>query len=66
GYADFAFGRQRAWLQRIAVDELTAQRDRLRTYMVQARFSLAALYDRAAAVVPAPAPDSQAAAGESE
>ena len=41
-------------LQDIAIEELTAQRNRLGTYMVQARFSLAAIYDRAAAVVPAP------------
>jgi hypothetical protein len=31
------------------VAELKAQRDRLNTYLVQARFSLATLYDRAAA-----------------
>ena len=50
---DSAFVRQQAWLQSIAVEELAAQRNRLSTYMVQARFSLAAIYDRAAAVVPA-------------
>ncbi|MGD8324952.1 MAG: hypothetical protein PVF50_11360, partial [Gammaproteobacteria bacterium] len=54
---DQAFVRQQAYLQDIAIDELTAQRNRLGTYMVQARFSLAAIYDRAAAVVPAAEPD---------
>ena len=29
----------------IAVDELKAQRDRLNTYMIQARFALASIYD---------------------
>lgn len=41
--------RQEADLKRVAVDELTAKRDRLGTYRVQARFALATLYDRAAA-----------------
>jgi hypothetical protein len=30
--------------------ELTAQRERLSTYLVQARFALAAIYDRSATV----------------
>jgi hypothetical protein len=43
--------RQQEFLQGIAVDELKAQRDRLNTYTVQARFALASIYDRAAAQV---------------
>jgi tetratricopeptide (TPR) repeat protein len=57
--AETALARQQDFLQGIAVAELKAQRDRLNTYLVQARFSLATLYDRAAAQ-PAPA---RAAAG---
>lgn len=41
--------RQRRFLEQLAVTELEAQRDRLETYRVQARFALAAIYDRAAA-----------------
>jgi hypothetical protein len=41
---------QRAFLQAIAVGELQAQKRRLDTYTVQARFALAAIYDMAAAV----------------
>lgn len=41
---------QRAFLQRIAVGELTAQKQRLDTYTIQARFALASIYDRAATV----------------
>lgn len=47
---DAAMGRQRAFLQSIAVDELRAQRQRLDTYSVQARFALAAIYDLSATV----------------
>jgi hypothetical protein len=36
----------------VAVAELKAQRDRLNTYMIQARFALASIYDRASASVP--------------
>ena len=46
----------------IAVDELKAQRDRLNTYMLQARFALASIYDRAAARVE-PAGDHAAVLG---
>jgi hypothetical protein len=53
--------RQQEFLQGIAVEELEAQRDRLSTYMVQARFALASIYDRASARV-APAAEAQAAA----
>lgn len=37
---------QRGFLQRVAVDELQAQKQRLDTYTVQARFALATIYDR--------------------
>jgi len=40
---------QEIYLQGIAIDELQAQRARLNTYMVQARFALASIYDRASA-----------------
>lgn len=40
---------QRAFLDGLAVDELRAQQERLDTYTVQARFALAAVYDRATA-----------------
>jgi tetratricopeptide (TPR) repeat protein len=43
-----SLGKQRAFLQHIAVDELQAQKQRLDIYTVQARFALAAIYDRAA------------------
>jgi len=62
---------QQAYLQQIAVAELSDQKDRLDAYEVQARFALATLYDKAAsgdaakpgseavpAPAPAPAPDS--------
>ena len=39
---------QRQYLELVAIDTLESQRDRLNTYMVQARFSLATIYDRAA------------------
>jgi tetratricopeptide (TPR) repeat protein len=52
--AQTALVRQQNFLQGLAVAELRAQRDRLNTYLVQARFSLASIYDRAAAQ-PAPA-----------
>lgn len=38
---------QRSFLHGLAVDELRAQQKRLDTYTVQARFALAAVYDRA-------------------
>ncbi len=41
--------RQRAFLQAIAIAELEAQKKRLETYTVQARFALAAIYDRSSA-----------------
>ncbi|MEJ2602064.1 MAG: tetratricopeptide repeat protein, partial [Gammaproteobacteria bacterium] len=39
--------RQEAYLRRISVRELEAQKERMATYTVQARFSLASVYDRA-------------------
>lgn len=47
---DAAMGEQRAFLQSIAAEELRAQRDRLQTYTVQARFALAAIYDLSSTV----------------
>lgn len=47
-------GKQRAYLQTIAVGELQAQKDRLDVYTIQARFALAAIYDIAATVEEAP------------
>ena len=61
GTAQAALTEQQQFLQGIAVEELKAQRDRLNTYMVQARFALASIYDRAAARVE-PAPANRAAA----
>ena len=46
---DAALASQRGHLESVAVEVLNSQRDRLDTYMVQARFSLASIYDRAAA-----------------
>jgi tetratricopeptide (TPR) repeat protein len=59
--AQVALLRQQEFLQGIAIEEMTAQRDRLNTYMVQARFALASIYDRAAAARVAPAGDNVAA-----
>ncbi len=53
--AQLALLHQQEFLQGIAVEELTAQRDRLSTYRVQARFALASIYDRASARVEPPA-----------
>lgn len=46
-----AMGRQQAFMQSIAVDELLAQKRRLGIYTVQARFALAAIYDQSATTV---------------
>jgi len=51
--ASASLARQQGFLQAIAVEELEAQSARLRTYMVQARFALATIYDRAAANIAA-------------
>ena len=50
-FAQAALVKQRDFLQGVAVNDLKAQRDRLSTYLVQARFSLASIYDRASARV---------------
>lgn len=62
---DGALVAQRAYLERIAVEELSAQRERLGAYRVQAQFALAAIYDRAASA-PAPAPDRDSGAVAAE
>jgi tetratricopeptide (TPR) repeat protein len=49
---------QRAFVQGIAVEELQAQRERVNTYLTQARFALASVYDRAAASTGAPPAES--------
>ena len=48
-FAQAALAKQQSFLQAVAVAELKAQRDRLNTYMIQARFALASIYDRASA-----------------
>ena len=48
-----AMAEQRAFLRAIAVGELQAQQGRLDTYTVQARFALAAIYDRASTITEA-------------
>jgi lipopolysaccharide biosynthesis regulator YciM len=40
--------RQNNLLERLAINELTAQKERLATYQVQARFELASIYDKVA------------------
>jgi hypothetical protein len=40
---------QNALLEKLARDELEQQKERIGTYQIQARFALAAIYDRAAA-----------------
>jgi hypothetical protein len=56
--AQATLAKQRAFVQGIAVAELEAQRERVDTYLVQARFALAAVYDRAAADAGRPSTDS--------
>jgi hypothetical protein len=55
---------QNQLLEQLARDTLVQQRDRINTYQVQARFSLASIYDRAAA--PPPPPPKDPAAAEEE
>jgi hypothetical protein len=58
---------QNSLLESLARDELSQQKERIGTYQIQARFALAAIYDRAAAppaAVPAAAP--QESQGELE
>ena len=50
GRVDRAQNDQLAFLQSIAVEELQAQKKRLETYTVQARFALAAIYDLSSTV----------------
>jgi len=50
---ELAMDRQSAFMQDIAVEELQAQKGRLDTYSVQARFALAAIYDLSASGVEA-------------
>jgi hypothetical protein len=45
---EIAMLRQRGFMEDVAVEELVAQRQRLDTYTVQARFALATIYDMAA------------------
>jgi len=61
--AQGALARQQQFLQGIAVGELKAQRDRLNTYTLQARFALASIYDRASARVEPQGADRSALAG---
>ena len=60
--------KQSAYLARVATSELQAQKERLATYQVQARFALASMYDRAAnadaARAKPPAPVQKGAADE--
>jgi hypothetical protein len=63
--AGAALARQQAFLQALAADELEARRERLAAYRTQARFALAAIYDRASANLPA-APDALLAEGDRE
>jgi tetratricopeptide (TPR) repeat protein len=55
-------GRQNAFLQSLAIRELEGQKQRIETYQVQARYELAAIYDRTsnAPAKPRPAPPPQA------
>jgi hypothetical protein len=46
-----AMSRQKAFMDGVAIEELTARRQRLDIYTVQARFALAAIYDLAASEV---------------
>ena len=47
GRVALAAAGQEDLLKNLAIDELEGQKERLATYMVQARFALAAIYDRA-------------------
>jgi tetratricopeptide (TPR) repeat protein len=48
GRVESSMVNQRGFMEGVAVEELRAQRQRLNTYTVQARFALAAIYDLAA------------------
>jgi lipopolysaccharide biosynthesis regulator YciM len=65
--------KQNTYLAQLAVHELQGQKDRLATYQIQARFSLATMYDRAAngdiavkPTKPKPADDAEAEAAVDE
>ncbi len=49
-----ALNAQDVYIQDIAVNELEAQKQRLGTYLVQARFALATIYDQSSSVEPQP------------
>ena len=55
--------RQSAFLQGLAARDLRAQRDRLSTYLLQARFALASIYDRSATVSSTAAPSNELPTG---
>jgi uncharacterized protein (DUF342 family) len=44
--------RQNRFLQALAIDELERQKQRIETYQIQARFELAAIYDKASSEKP--------------
>jgi hypothetical protein len=51
-----ASGRQNRFLQALAIRELEGQKQRISTYQIQARYELAAIYDRAATPKPKATP----------
>jgi hypothetical protein len=55
-----ALEQQSLYLKALARRELQAQRDRLSTYLVQARFALASVYDRSATLSSSSAPANRA------
>ena len=57
---------QNSLLESLARTELEAQKERIGTYQIQARFALAAIYDRAAAPATAPAKPAKESEGEIE
>jgi hypothetical protein len=58
--------RQNNLLERLAINELTAQKERLATYQVQARFELASIYDKVANPPAAPRGDRSESQDETE
>jgi predicted nucleic acid-binding Zn-ribbon protein len=49
-------GQQNRFLQALAIRELEGQKQRIATYQLQARYELAAIYDRASTTKPTPKP----------
>jgi hypothetical protein len=45
-------GQQNRYLQALAISELEGQKQRIATYQLQARYELAAIYDRASETKP--------------